>query len=114
MGFEAHHIWLHDTESVLRFTPGTPASFSESNPAAAEDSLMVTGNFDGSGRLTAVMEGDTALRVAEDGTLEELVLTIEDLHFNSTAVDIDGDGLDDLLRPNGSNGVEWSHNISAL
>ena len=53
-------------------------------------------------------------RQAEDGTLEELVLTIEDLSYSSMAVDIDGDGLDDLLQPNGSNGVEWSHNISAL
>ncbi|MBC04261.1 MAG: hypothetical protein CMJ34_13325 [Phycisphaerae bacterium] len=113
-GFEASEFWLHDRRVVLEFTPGSPASLTASSPSLlSSGGNLASGNFDGSGRMSIVTEGTQALRVASDGSLETLPLTLSGLSYDTIAVDINGDGLDDLLNVGWSSGIEWMENISA-
>ncbi|MBO84847.1 MAG: hypothetical protein CL927_05770 [Deltaproteobacteria bacterium] len=113
-GFEASSVWLLDGENLFRFESGAPASFPVSTNALLGTQFdIATGNFDGSGRLTAVMDGSEALHVAEDRTLEQMPLQVTDFGYSTRAADINGDGLDDLVNFNTSRGVDWMENISA-
>ena len=112
-GFEAGEIWFFGGDELLRFEPGTTPTLAQSTPEILSGHWTIaTGNFDGSGRMSAVMEGEEALRVHSDGSLETLPLHLPEFDYSSRAADINGDGLDDIVRIDGEDGVVWMENLS--
>ena len=111
-GGVSDEIWIMDFDGIFRYISGTPGQLEEAEHDALQDQWQITtGSFDGTGRMTAVMSGTQALRVADDGSLEALPLSIPDFSgYRSFAVDFDGDGLDDVLSL--EEGVVWMENIS--
>lgn len=76
-----------------------------------DPSRVVGGNLDGSGRLTLVGTRDTALRI--DGiTAEPLPVSLPRLDYGARVVDLDQDGLDDVLVWDGTHGWMWQENVS--
>ncbi|MDG1482311.1 MAG: hypothetical protein P8R54_22160 [Myxococcota bacterium] len=112
-GVASDEVWLMQEEGFQRFVSGSPGSMDFNTHDALTDHWgITTGNFDGSGGLTAVMSGTQALRIDGEDGLEAIPLSVPDFSsYSAAAVDFDGDGLDDILVADGQ-GISWLENIS--
>ena len=112
-GTESDEVWLMQDEGFQRFVGGDPGSMDFNTHEALTDHWRITtGNFDGSGGLTAVMPGTQALRIDGEDGLEAIPLSIPDFSsYSAAAVDFDDDGLDDILVVDGQ-GISWLENVS--
>ena len=112
IGFRAREFGVASLGQASWLDPGDPPSMHRIKGGDLDESWHYTGgNFDGSGGLTLLADGDWALRRV-DGAFEQLTLEGAQSSWHALVGDVDGDGLDDLVVSSPGGSLAWQQNIS--